>query len=85
MESLIQPMIWSSVANMRRMAVWRTIQLSPLIPQRSPGRRSPAAGNQVAYLTKKVGKLKRKLKKAESKKLAKKGARDLLDSDSNSD
>jgi hypothetical protein len=42
-------------------------------------------GNQMAYLTKKVGKLKRKLNEATFKKLAKKHACDSLDSDSNSD
>ncbi len=36
MEGPIRPMIRSSVANMRRMAVWKTSQLSPLIPQRIP-------------------------------------------------
>ncbi len=39
----------------------------------------------MAYLTKKVGKLERKLKKAKSKKLAKKRAHDMLDSDANFD
>ena len=38
---------------------------------------------QMAYLTKKLEKLKKKLKK--SKKAAKKHARDLLDSDSDSE
>ncbi len=39
-------------------------------------KKSSDGGNQVAYLTKKVGKLEKKLKKAKSKKLAKKHARD---------
>jgi hypothetical protein len=44
-----------------------------------------SGGDQMAYLTKKVGKLESKLKKSKSKKLAKKCAHDLLDSDSYSD
>jgi hypothetical protein len=39
----------------------------------------------MAYLTKKVGKLKRKLNMAKSKEITKKHACDSLDSDSNSD
>ncbi len=39
--------------------------------------------SQMAYLTEKIAKLKKKLKK--TKKHGKKDARDLLDSDSNSD
>jgi hypothetical protein len=58
----------------------------PFDSSKKPWQKKPSGrGNQMAYLTKKVGKLERKPKKARSKKLAKKRAHDTLDSDSNSD
>jgi hypothetical protein len=58
----------------------------PFYSSKKPQQNKPTSGgNHMAYLTKKVGKLKRKLKNAKSKKLTKKHACDSLDSDSNSD
>jgi hypothetical protein len=57
----------------------------PFDSSKKPWQKKPSSrGNQMAYLTKKVDKLKNKLKKASSKKLAKKHAHGLLDSDSDS-
>ncbi len=47
-------------------------------------KKTSSRGNQMVYLTKKVGKLKNTLKKAKPKNLSKKHAHDSLDCDSNS-
>ena len=55
----------------------------PFHSAKKPWKKGGGDSGQMAYLTKKLEKLKKKLKK--SKKTAKKRARDLSDSDSNSD
>ncbi len=80
----IPPTIPSSVVGLRRTACQKTSLLSPSTSQRSPGKKTGSRdSSQMAYLTEKVAKLEKKLKK--TKKHGKKHARDLLDSDSNSD
>jgi hypothetical protein len=58
----------------------------PFDSSKKPWQKKPSSGgNQMVYLTKKVGKLERQLKKARSKNLAKKQALGLLDNDYDSD
>ncbi len=74
----------SSVIDSRRTASQRTSLLSPLTPQRSPGKKTGSGDScQMAYLTEKVAKLEKKLKM--TKKHGRKHACDSSDSGSNSD